>query len=202
MNMSILSDRLDKVASSLESKGLLKEAEAIDIISNTLEAFEKEAWTAQKSPIYMKFLSPAMNAAQAGSADVALKALKMGDGMRKALIESRDNIPEFKFFSGLWLQAVSALEKGNTAQAASDLEQAYSFLLKIEPLINAEAPGYKPQNPKQDDSGERGQPGQPGKPNNSDMFFTSKKIQPGAFSKKPPVLPPARAMRSQMQGMR
>jgi hypothetical protein len=34
---SFLVDMLDKIASTLESKGLIKEAERIDIISNTLE---------------------------------------------------------------------------------------------------------------------------------------------------------------------
>jgi len=183
--MSALSERLDKIANSLESKGLIKEAEAIDLIANTLEAFEKEAWSAQRSPIYLKFFAPALEAAKAGNAGIALKSLKMGDGMRKALVESRENVPEFKFFSGLWLQAVAALEKGDTAQAMSDLEKAYGFLQKIEPLINAEVPGYNPQ---------QGQ--QPaGQPNPSDMAFTSKKIPPGAAPKRPPVLPPARAMR-------
>lgn len=186
--MSVLSDRLDKVANSLESKGLIKEAEAIDLIANTLEALEKEAWSANKSPIYLKILEPAIKAAKAGNASVALKLLKMGDGMRVALLTSRENVPEFKFFSGLWLQAVDALEKEDIAKATGDLDKAYSFLLKIEPLINAESPGYKPQQP--------GQPGQPaGQPNTSDMVFTSKKIPPGPAPKRPPVLPPARAMR-------
>lgn len=42
-------ERLDKVAGSLEEKGLVEEAEQIDVVSNTLEAMDKEAkW--KKSP--------------------------------------------------------------------------------------------------------------------------------------------------------
>lgn len=36
--MHRLSERLDKVASVLEEKGLIKEAEELDVISNTIEA--------------------------------------------------------------------------------------------------------------------------------------------------------------------
>jgi hypothetical protein len=186
--MSVLSEKLDKIANSLESKGLIKEAEAIDLIANTLEAFEKEAWSAQRSPIYLKSFAPALEAVKAGNPGAALKALKMGEGMKRALVESRQDVPEFKFFSGLWSQAIASLERGDAAKATEDLEKAYSFLQKIEPIINAENPGYKPQQGQQ--------PGQPaGQTKPSDMIFTSKKIQPGAVSKKPPVLPPARAMR-------
>jgi hypothetical protein len=38
-----LSSALDAVADSLESKGLIKEAAEVDVISNTLEAMEKGA---------------------------------------------------------------------------------------------------------------------------------------------------------------
>lgn len=54
--MSILTEALDKVANSLENQGLLREAEEIDIISNTLEAYEKEArFDIRMSPIVMGF---------------------------------------------------------------------------------------------------------------------------------------------------
>ena len=36
--MNKISSMLDKVAGSLESKGLLKEAEELDVISNTIES--------------------------------------------------------------------------------------------------------------------------------------------------------------------
>jgi len=178
--MSALTERLDKIASSLENKGMLIEAEEVDTISNTIEAFEKEAWTAMKSPIYLKFLEPAMNAAKADNADAALKYLNMGDGMRKALVEGRMNTPEFKFFSGLWLQAAKSLENGDTAKASEDLDKAFGFLQKIEPMINAEAPGYgRPLN-QQTQRRQQGQPtpqilrpGQGYQP--MDLVFRSKK---------------------------
>lgn len=50
--MSILTDTLDKVANSLEGQGLLREAEELDVISNTIEALEKEArFDIRMSPI-------------------------------------------------------------------------------------------------------------------------------------------------------
>ena len=52
--MSILTDTLDKVANSLEGQGLLKEAEELDVISNTIEALEKEArFDIRMSPIVL-----------------------------------------------------------------------------------------------------------------------------------------------------
>lgn len=172
--MSVLTERLDKIAGSLENQGMLVEAEEVDMISNTIEAFEKEAWTAMQSPIYLKFFEPAMKAAKAGNAAAALKLLKMGDGMRKALVEGRMNTPEFKFFSGLWLQAVDALENDNTTKASEDLDKAFGFLQKIEPLINSEAPGYgKPLNPQGQPTPQILRPGEGYKP--MDLVFRSKK---------------------------
>lgn len=54
--MSMLTDTLDKVANSLEGQGLLREAEEIDVISNTIEALEKEArFDIRMSPIVTGF---------------------------------------------------------------------------------------------------------------------------------------------------
>jgi hypothetical protein len=180
--MSVLTERLDKVASSLENQGLLHEAEAVDMISNTLEAFEKEAWTAAKSPIYLKFFAPALNAAKAGNAEAALKFLNMGDGMRKALVGDRLQVPEFKFFSGLWDQAVAALSKGDAARAAADLEKAEGFLGKMEPIINSEAPGYMPPQG-------RAPVQSPGS-----MVFPAKGVNPGAMPARAPLPHPPKAM--------
>lgn len=41
--MHELTSHLDRIASSLESKGFLKEAEEIDVISNTMEEYYKQA---------------------------------------------------------------------------------------------------------------------------------------------------------------
>lgn len=182
--MSLLTDRLDKVASALESHGLLKEAEDVDVISNTLEAFEKEAWSALKSPIYKKFLEPAMNAAAQGNADIALKALNMGAQMKKAITESRPNVPEFKFFSDLWDQAIQFLKGGDVPRASDNLQKAFGFMQKMEPIINAEAPGYAGPKPGQQSNGQ---------PN--EMVFPAQSARPGASPKRAPIPHPARAMR-------
>jgi hypothetical protein len=152
---------------------MLLEAEAVDVISNTLEAFEKEAWVATKSPIYMKFFVPALNAAKAGDTEAALKFLNMGNGMKKALVGERLQVPEFKFFSGLWDQAIADLEKSDAAKAISDLEKAQGFLEKMGDIINSEAYGYKPTP--------------------SNMVFPAKGVTPGAMSGRAPLLHPARA---------
>lgn len=180
--MSALTERLDKIASSLESKGMLQEAEAVDVISNTLEAFEKEAWTATKSPIYLKYFAPALNAAKAGNAEAALRFLNMGAGMKKALVGSRLQIPEFKFFSGLWDQAIASLSNGDAAKAAADLDKALVFLEKMGPIINSELPGYMPQQ------------GRPPTQAPGTMIFPAKGVNPGAAPARAPIPHPQRAM--------
>jgi len=169
--MSVLTERLDKIANSLESQGMLLEAEAVDVISNTLEAFEKEAWVATKSPIYLKFFVPALNAAKAGDTEAALKFLNMGSGMKEALVGERLQVPEFKFFSGLWDQAITDLEKNDAAKAIADLEKAQGFFEEMGAIINNEGYGYKPT------------------PNS--MVFPARGVTPGAG--RTPLLHPARA---------
>jgi len=58
-----ITERLDKIASSLESKGLLKEAESVDVISNTIENlgydyFVKKAFLRRKNAdLYSRIVS-------------------------------------------------------------------------------------------------------------------------------------------------
>ena len=58
-----ITERLDKIASSLESRGLLKEAESVDVISNTIENlgydyFVKKAFLRRKNAdLYSRIVS-------------------------------------------------------------------------------------------------------------------------------------------------
>jgi Glu-tRNA(Gln) amidotransferase subunit E-like FAD-binding protein len=55
--MSVLTEYLDKIASDLESKGLLKEAEELDVISNTIEALEKDAKVTAENTLIARILT-------------------------------------------------------------------------------------------------------------------------------------------------
>jgi len=48
IQVSVVTERLDKIASSLEEKGLVIEAECIDVISNSLEVAAKNAETSEE----------------------------------------------------------------------------------------------------------------------------------------------------------
>jgi len=144
--MPVLSERLDKISNSLESKGLIKEAMAVDIIANTLEAFEKDAWNAQSSMQYKKYLEPALNAAKANNASAALMALKAGDQARTLLITSYPDNSDAKSFSDNWIQARTLLEQGNIAGATKSIENSIGFLRALEPVVNAaQHPNTPPQ---------------------------------------------------------
>jgi len=172
--MSEITKRLDKIASSLEEKGLLKEAEDLDIIANTVEAMEKEAWNVANSKQY-GVLGPALNAAMVGNVKAALGLLKNGEGARKNLALAYSTNENAQGFSNSWIEAVKRLENADTDAAVQSLNESIKFLRALEPVINsAQAPGQKPP------SGE--------------MIFPAPGVQKGTMGRAP--LPhPARAMR-------
>jgi len=196
--MSELTERLDKVASSLESKGFIKEATAIDVISNTLELMGKEAWSADSCPQNMKILSPAIQAISAGNLRAALALLKNGEQARLTLLNGYTANQEAHGFSDNWLEAIKSLETNMGPQALEQLKKATGFLKALEPVINNNhRGGLQPaQQPGQQQPG-RPQPAQqqPAPQKSTDMIFSKKGLPPGSTYKKPPVFPPARAMR-------
>jgi len=172
--MSEITERLDKVASSLESKGLLKEAENIDVIANTVEAMEKEAWSVANSKQY-GVLGPALNAAMVGNVKAALGLLKNGEGARKNLVLSYSTDENAKGFSDKWLEAVKRLEGADADAAVQSLNESIKFLRALEPVINA-AQTSGPKVP----SGE--------------MIFPAPEAQKG-MQRRAPLPHPARALR-------
>jgi hypothetical protein len=174
--MSGLVEKLDKIANSLESKGLLKEAVEIDTLANTLEAFEKEAWNAKGSK-QGKFLTDALNAAQSGNIPEAKKLLKVGDGMRNVLVTSYPTDQNVTGFSKSWIQAQQQLEQNNAQEAISSINTSFNFLQAAETTINAA------QQPN-------------GTPVRQEQIFPAKGVAPGAaLARRAPIQPPARAMR-------
>lgn len=177
--MSVITETLDKIANSLENKGLLKEAESIDLIANTIEAMEKEAWTVANSRQY-NALAPAINAAQIGNVRAALGFLKNGEATRKNLEQSYPDNADARGFSGSWLEAVKSLENADATAAVESLNKSIGFLRALEPVINsAQASGL-------------GTPAQ--KAPNKDLIFPA----PGANKtapKRSPLPLPTRAMR-------
>jgi hypothetical protein len=177
--MSVITESLDKIATSLENKGLLKEAEGIDLIANTIEAMEKEAWTVANSKQY-NALAPAINAAQIGNVRAALGFLKNGEATRKNLEQNYPNNADAQGFSSSWLKAVKSLENADAPAAVDSLNKSIGFLRALEPVINAaQASG-------------QGTPAQ--KTPNRDLIFPA----PGAGNaapKRSPLPLPNRAMR-------
>lgn len=138
--MSILIDTLDKVANSLEGQGLLREAEELDVISNTIEALEKEArFDIRMSPIVIglnKILKNPATAAEVFSfidrSQIFQRMMNLGDNnidkafsayeMAKQLFEAdpQKAIPHVK-------QALQSfmLAKDVVEQAVSDTMSKY-----------------------------------------------------------------------------
>jgi hypothetical protein len=145
-NMSELSKKLDKIANNLESKGLIKEAQELDIISNTIEAFEKAAWDAYESPVG-KVLREAIEAIFANNIPQALNFLKQKGKINKEMIyNSYKDIPisngtfPARWFSDSYDSAIQLLQQNKTEDAKTAIRDAMRFLTDLAPVINE---GYK-----------------------------------------------------------
>lgn len=133
-----LTNRLDKLASDLEAKGLIKEATDIDVVSNTLEklAFEMAA-----TPIY-KRISEAMKVLKSGmGSERAKNILTMiaGQDLNSGAIENFQNqysgVREMQLFKRAFDRAAQSLNTGNDQQAYADLGAAIKTLEAAEPKI-------------------------------------------------------------------
>lgn len=190
--MSLLTSKLDDIASSLESKGLLKEAAAVDLIANTIEAYEVEAaWSLQTSP-QAKALLGAMSALKAMNGKAAMGFLQTGDASRDNILRSFPDNDGVKEFSQNWINAKASIEQGDLEQAKALLDTAYKILGQvIAPLITnqymANRPGQQPQAPGQQPQAPAQQP-QAQKPpavNTPGMFFPAKNVTPTNAPRKP-----------------
>jgi hypothetical protein len=186
--MLALTERLDKVADSLENQGFLKEAMEVDVIANTIEAFEKEAWEAKKSPQF-NILGRVLMAIGKNALPAAQEFMRQGLMSVKHLVDSYGNIVgddgkyPAKEFGNSYNAAREKLEQGDTQSAGHFVQQAMRFLEALTPIINQ---GYKTGMP---GAAPRVTP----KSGPLDMVFTNKPSAP--MQKRAPLPHPARAMR-------
>lgn len=177
--MNKVVEYLDKVASSLEQKGLLREAEEIDIISNTLEAMDKEAVAIQNTAI-ARHLNNMIKSRDKVTLSMGFKAID-GSGLFESLGTTGDQNIE---------QAVAAydlakhlFEKDSTKidEVVGQLRIALQSFMAAKDTVE-QTTSYRGQQ----------NVGQPLAPK-GDLIFTSKKpgLGQGAPANKPPVINPA-----------
>lgn len=188
--MFILTDKLDRIASTLESKGYLKEAEEIDIIANTLEAMELEAFNVEMSPLY-KILSKIFKAIKDNNSRAALGFHQQGLGLKEQLAKSYGQTPEGAAVAAQFAKSYdeirNLIESGNLNDAVAKIQEALGSFKSLTSAIKKDYSGQQ-----------RIQPGQPGpsdqpgaKP--AEMIFSPHKGK-GAPARTP-LAPPARALR-------
>lgn len=187
--MSSLTSKLDKIASSLESKGLLKEAEAVDIIANTLEAYEVEAaFQINNSPV-VRYLNAILTNPQN-----ATRAFKFIDdsGMYQNLVQLGD--PNIGKSYAAYDKAKRAIEQDPTQISAvlPLIQEALNSFMAASKVVeeavrrttsgyNTAAPGQQP--PAQQPPVQQQRPAAP--INTPSMTFTSKKTAPANAPRKP-----------------
>lgn len=193
--MSSIVEMLDKVANSLEDKGLIKEAMEIDVLSNTLEAYEKEAWTAKNSPQYA-MLNNVLKALEKNNAQYAKSFLAQGAKNKDIIVTSygtfraQDGSTPAQAYGASYDRAMQALEQDNVQAAAASVKEAMEALDKLEPIITQrQVPGQQqPQGQPQQAPGQSQQA--PGKP--QEMIFTNKPQNAGPVPRRVPLPNPGK----------
>src|SRR4030042_730483 len=139
--MSELTERLDKVANSLEKQGLLKEAMDLDRITNTIEAMEIEAiWRAVGS-IQSKILDDALGYINAGKPDQALIHLTSKTQAMTQFLSGHQDTPTATntFPARVCLdsfnQALASLQNRDIQGATQNINTAKEALVELEPII-------------------------------------------------------------------
>lgn len=184
--MNKLVEYLDKVANSLEQKGLLREAEELDIISNTLEAMDKDAVAIDNTMIARTLRKMLQNPdpttlKQSFHAIDTVKQYDMLKSLGDPSIEQ--SIAAYDLAKHLFESDPSKVN-----EVVGQLQLAYkAFMNAKETVEKATSYGNMPNTQ---------QPGQGQAPQQinraqtpSDLVFTSKNVK--APANKPPVVNPA-----------
>jgi hypothetical protein len=183
--MFIITEKLDKIASVLESKGYLKEAEELDVLSNTLEAMEVEAFNVEMSPLY-KLLSNIFKAIRSNNLKAALGFHQQGNGLKDQIYKSYGSTPEgaeaASKFAKDYEEIKTLLESGKVEDAVNKIKEALASFKNLATTIKKDYSGQRRINP--DD---------PGQSNLETMVFSPHKSKSPAG--RVPLAPPARALR-------
>jgi hypothetical protein len=132
--MNPITERLDKVASSLESKGFIQEATEIDLISNTIE---KLSYRVEADPVY-KSIALSLQALKKGKAKSAFAFLdNIAKAMENRATQYKDIQAVQQAFS-MFQAAREALKSDNVDpnQVARFLVEAQGYFEKAEPEIS------------------------------------------------------------------
>lgn len=182
--MSELTERLDKVANTLESQGLLKEAMDLDMVTNTIEAMEKEAWYATKSPQYA-LLMQTLDALNSNNVQKATMILNKGQQSTVMFQKSYGHLPAedgsypARGYADSYTKALRMAEQGQADNAMFQVQSAMGYLEKLEPIVTRQQSG-----------------GASPTPGPTDMAFTTKTpAAPGTVRQ--PIQPPVRAVREE-----
>lgn len=150
---------LDKISSSLEEKGYIKEAAEIDIISNTIERMMKESWIAHQSPQYFT-LESVKRALRMKKIDVALALLENNAKGKNMILNSYGDYKNDKGVYPAWEYAdsysksIDYLKKNNIEGALREIERAQQALIDLEPIITERQTRVVKRGPDKIDMGE------------------------------------------------
>lgn len=172
---------LDRIANNLESQGLLKEAEELDIISNTIEAMDKDAVKAEQTQL-AKLLQQMISIPDEDTIQRNFNAI---DKINQYAMFERFEDPNIENSNKAYERA-KELFRTNPAdlkKVTYYLDYALKFLKEADDTIQ-EATDYRSKAVQQQSN--RAQTPVPP----SDFAFTSKNIGK-APTNKPPVINPA-----------
>lgn len=131
---------IDKVASSLEEKGLIKEAMELDVISNTLDKIFKEAWTAQQSPQYFT-LESIKRALKMKNTTVALALLENNIKGKDMILKlygdykTEDGKYPAWEYADSYTKIIENLKNNDIDKAYREIDRAQKALIDLEPII-------------------------------------------------------------------
>lgn len=187
--MNKMVEYLDKVANSLEQKGLLREAEELDIISNTLEAMDKDAVAIDNTMIARTLRKMLQNPdpttlKQSFHAIDTVKQYDMLKSLGDPSIEQ--SIAAYDLAKHLFESDPSKVN-----EVVGQLQLAYkAFMNAKETVEKATSYGNMPntQQPGQGQTPQQTNRAQTPAPS-GDLVFTSKNVK--APANKPPVVNPA-----------
>jgi hypothetical protein len=147
-----ITERLDKIASSLEEQGYLKEAYELDKISNTLDLIFKEAWSGKHSPQYL-VLENIKRALKMKNTEIALNLLENSIKSKDMFLrlygdyKTEDNKQPAQEYADAYTNTIELTKKGDIERAIKEIERAQQALIDLEPIITerqTRAPQKKP----------------------------------------------------------
>lgn len=121
-----ITTRLDAIADHLQGQGLVKEAQQIDIVSNTIEnLMRKTAWEAEKNVMY-RGNENALRALSADNVKGAVNFLLQPMNFWKNFVKGYGQVRSLKEAYEAYTNALEALRRG--ADQPAELEEAKKLL--------------------------------------------------------------------------